>query len=119
MKVWSRILALCLVSNLPAFSQAPPATNTPAAAAAPARATFTVNYETARLDKNATAVRITDKITIDGHLEEPAWQLATPATDFLQWARPGAPASNVTEARFLYDDDNLYVGVNMWDKDIK
>ena len=45
--------------------------------------------------------------------------IAVPATDFYQWARPGLPATNKTEARFLYDDENLYVGVNMWDKDIE
>jgi hypothetical protein len=77
-----------------------------------------INYETAWRDKNVTAIRITEKITLDGRLEEPAWALAIPATDFTQWARPGVPATNKTEAKFLYDNDNLYVSVNCWDKDI-
>jgi hypothetical protein len=78
-----------------------------------------INYETAWMEKNVTAVRITERITLDGRLEEPVWSQAIPATDFTQWARPGVPATNRTEAKFLYDDDNLYVSVNCWDKDIE
>ena len=57
-------------------------------------------------------------MTLDGHLDEPAWRLAIPARDFTQWARPGLPASNKSEVRFLYDEDNLYVGFDSWDNDI-
>ena len=81
-----------------------------------ARSSF--DYEAVRQKKIVTAVRISDKISIDGHLEERAWQLAVPATDFYQWQKQGVPATEQTEARFLYDDDNLYVGVTMWDSDI-
>jgi hypothetical protein len=76
------------------------------------------DYEAARLSKLATAVRITDEISLDGRLDEPVWQTAPAATDFYQWQRPGVLATEQTEARFLYDDDNLYVGVIMWDSDI-
>ena len=42
---------------------------------------------------------------------EAEWQSATPATDFVQQQpREGAPATHRSEVRFLYDDDNLYVG---------
>ena len=88
-------------------------------AQAPGTARPAFDYEAAQAERVATAVRITDEITIDGRLEEKAWASAVPAADFYQWARPGLPASNRTEARFLYDDTNLYVGVNMWDKDIE
>ena len=44
-----------------------------------------IDYETAHLSRVATAVRIYEKITIDGQFEEPAWALAIPATDFIQW----------------------------------
>ena len=48
---------------------------------------------------------------LDGVLDEPAWARAGAATDFVQWEpHPGEPASARTEARFLYDDRNLYVG---------
>ena len=53
-----------------------------------------------------------------GRLEEPAWKLATPATDFIQnTPRPGEPARHRTEVRFLYDDTNLYVGVTCFQSD--
>ena len=102
-----RLIAFSLLTNACLLAQTP----------APSRPSF--NYEAAVADRVATAVRISDEIRIDGRLEESAWDLASPATDFYQWARIGQPATNKTEARFLYDDENLYVGVNMWDKDIE
>jgi hypothetical protein len=78
-----------------------------------------IDYEAARLSKVATAVRVTEKITLDGRLQEPDWKLAAPATGFVQY-RPntGQLAEEQTEARFLYDDDNLYVGILCFDSDV-
>ena len=77
-----------------------------------------IDYETIHLQRVVTAVRITDTLTIDGRLTEPAWNLASPAADFLQRTpRTGEPANERTEVRFLYDDDNLYVGVMCFDSD--
>ena len=77
-----------------------------------------IDYETARLSRIATALRATEKITLDGKLEEPSWKLAIPATDFTQ-QRPHTdePATQRTEVRFVYDDNNLYVGVTCFDSD--
>jgi hypothetical protein len=56
------------------------------------------------------AVRTTAEITVDGDLGEPDWQRAEPATDFIQREpTEGAPASERTQVRVLYDDDNLYI----------
>src|SRR2546422_10968846 len=50
------------------------------------------------------AVRAADTIKIDGLLDEPAWSLAQPATDFLQQQpTEGAAASERTEVRVLFD----------------
>ncbi len=76
------------------------------------------DYEAVRLSKIATAVRITDRISLDGRLDEPGWQTAPRITDFYQWQRQGEMASEQTEARIIYDDDNLYIGLIMWDSDI-
>jgi hypothetical protein len=64
------------------------------------------------------AVRVTDAIKVDGILDESAWSLAPPATDFLQ-ERPseGAPASERTEVRVLFDDQNVYFGMRAFDSD--
>ncbi len=64
------------------------------------------------------AVPVNDPIKIDGILNEPAWSLAQPATDFLQeQPTEGAPASEKTEVRVLYDDKNLYLGIRAFDAD--
>ncbi len=105
-----RILVACFILASSAFAQGLSNAD-PAAARASA-----VDYETAHLSRIATAIRITEKITIDGQLEEPAWMLAAPISDFTQQTpRTGQPATERTEVRFLYDDDNLYVGVMCFD----
>jgi hypothetical protein len=62
------------------------------------------------------ALRTTGRIVVDGHLDEPDWQRAQPATDFTQRdPDEGKPATERTEIRVLYDDDALYVGARMLD----
>jgi Domain of unknown function (DUF5916) len=108
MKLLARTLVVCALTAWPALSQSPPVRD----------ARESVNYETARLSKIATAVRITEPITLDGHLEEPAWALAVPATDFVQRTpHAGELSAERTEVRFLYDDTNLYVGFTFFDSD--
>ncbi len=62
----------------------------------------------------ATAVRRDAAIAIDGRLDEAAWQRATPITDFRQYEpNEGAPASQPTEVRILFDDQAVYIGARM------
>ncbi len=65
----------------------------------------------------ATAARWTGPAAaIDGRLDEGAWARAGIVTDFIQMRpSPGSPASARTEARVLYDDDALYIGMFMAD----
>src|SRR5438034_850796 len=64
------------------------------------------------------ALRVTNEIKIDGLLDEPAWSLAQPATDFFQQQpAEGAPASERTEVRVLFDDKNIYFGIRAFDSD--
>ena len=61
-------------------------------------------------------LRISDPIKIDGHLDEPAWSQAEAATDFRQESpTEGAPASEKTEVRVLYDNKNVYLGIRAFD----
>ena len=102
MKTFIRVTALLVLANAVLLSQTP-----------------TIDYEGIRQTKIVTALRINEKITVDGRLEEPAWQQALPAGDFIeQRPRTGQPASERTEVRFLYDDDNLYVGAICFDSDM-
>jgi len=78
-----------------------------------------IDYEAIRQQRVATALRIHEKMTIDGRLEEPAWSQTIPTGDFLQWSpRHGDPSPEKTEVRFLYDDDNLYVAFTCFDSDM-
>ena len=79
----------------------------PAAAAA---ADSALGFRALRADRAAAAIRV------DGVLDEPAWQRADVGTDFRQsWPNDGAPASERSEVRVLYDDAALYVGVRLHD----
>ena len=65
---------------------------------------------------STVATRTDAPITLDGRLDEPAWQAAAKADGFVQ-SEPeeGKPATERTEVRVLYDDRNLYVGVMCFD----
>ena len=110
MLTFIRVLGLWLLAAQPLLSQnATPDNGRPLAA---------IDYETARLERVATAVRITADISLDGVLDEPVWDLASGAGDFTQkLPNPDQPSGERTEARFLYDDDNIYVGVICFDSD--
>jgi hypothetical protein len=61
-----------------------------------------------------TAVRTARPPVIDGAVNDDVWQAATPMTRFVQEnPREGAPASEPTEIRVLYDDGALYVAARM------
>lgn len=56
--------------------------------------------------------------TIDGRLDEPVWKAADVAGNFRQIEpTEGAPASERTEVRVLYDNTSLYVGVRLYDSE--
>ena len=53
---------------------------------------------------------------LDGLVNEATWATADVASGFLQREpREGQPASERTEVRVLYDDENLYIGVIAYD----
>jgi hypothetical protein len=91
----------------------PPAPGTPTTSQP--RAPIAATHE----DKpTATAVRTDAAITIDGTPDEAAWFTAPAVTDFWQVSPDeGAPVSEHTEVRFLYDDEAIYVGGWFWDSD--
>lgn len=55
-------------------------------------------------------------ITVDGRLDEAAWQAAPAATEFRQsLPNEGQPGTQRTEVRFLFDGEALYVGAKLYD----
>jgi hypothetical protein len=62
------------------------------------------------------AERTPTPITLDGRLDEPAWQAAPAAGGFLQRdPDQGQPATEPTEVRLLFDDHAIYVGARLSD----
>ena len=71
-----------------------------------------IDYEAARHERRLSPSKTSEKITIDGRLDEPAWNEAPAATNFIQTEpETDQPASEKTEVRTLYDQDNLYFGI--------
>ncbi len=62
------------------------------------------------------ALRATGPIRTDGRLDEPDWARAEPFSDFVQsFPDEGAPPTQRTEVRVLYDARTLYVGIRCYD----
>jgi hypothetical protein len=68
--------------------------------------------------KSVTAVRINGGAKIDGILDEEFWQKAPRSGDFIQYQPDeGKPATESTFVRVAYDDEALYVGLEMYDSE--
>jgi hypothetical protein len=68
--------------------------------------------------RKVQAVRAAAVIKIDGRLDEPAWADAAPAAGFLQQnPNEGAPASEKTEVRVLFDGKFIYFGIRAFDSE--
>ena len=70
----------------------------------------------AQVNKKSVYVKYTqDDITIDATLDENAWSLAEPAKDFYNYFPSDTTLAKAqTEIRFLFDDENLYVGIKVY-----
>lgn len=89
-------------------AQAGPAAAAPAVAAVPAP----------RELPTARAVRATPPPVVDGRLDDPAWADAPVLDGFVQREpAQGAPVSERTEVRVLFDDQALYVGAWLFDSE--
>jgi len=65
-------------------------------------------------NRQAKVKFITEKITADAILDEPAWALATPITDFWQYfPTDSVKGRQQSEIKILFDDTNLYLGVKV------
>ena len=66
----------------------------------------------------ATRIPNGEAPTIDGDLNDPAWAKAEVIDEFYQVdPNAGQPATQPTIARFMYDDENLYVGIYAYDSE--
>ncbi len=66
--------------------------------------------------RTVVASRTSTPPVVDGHLGDPCWELAAPASGFvLLDPAEGVPAANQTFVRVLYTEDELYIGLYMSD----
>ena len=66
----------------------------------------------------ATRLRDTERISVDGRLDEEAWERATPAADFIQIdPANGMPATEPTEVRIVFSKDAIFLGVTCYDSE--
>src|SRR5215207_7871557 len=80
----------------------------------PAPKTPPTNHSTA---PQATATRMKGSINIDGVLNEAQWQTARPISEMTQLdPAEGKPSSERSDIRFMFDDDALYIGAMLSDR---
>ena len=115
------IACAALLAAMPAGAQNRAAGGEPPAAAAvidgpPAPVPPAVIARDDRGRATVRAVRVTERVRLDGRLDEPVYRAVRPISGFIQQIPDeGAPASERTEAWLLFDDANIYVGVRCHD----
>ena len=71
-----------------------------------------------QLTANVARIDATEAPTIDGDLSDPAWAKATIIDDLKQrQPDPGAPPTERTVLRIMYDENNLYFGIYAYDSE--
>ena len=76
---------------------------------------FTTSIYSQHVKKSFNVKYTTDKITIDGVLDYPAWDQAETLGQMQQYfPSDSIPAIQQTEIRMLYDDTNLYVSIKAY-----
>jgi hypothetical protein len=81
---------------------------------------FTVGIFNLYGQKKTTALRINESISIDGKMDEPIWEKAPKANNFIMLDPDnGVPESDdrKSEIKLLYDDNAIYVGAILYDSE--
>jgi hypothetical protein len=66
----------------------------------------------------ATRLEDTERIALDGRLDEAVWERASPAADFIQIdPSNGSTATEATEVRIVFSKDAIYMGVTCFDSE--
>jgi hypothetical protein len=98
--VASAVVAASILNGTPSFAQSPPAHD----------------FQTYRPSLPATRISESEAPTIDGDISDPVWRKAPALDEFYQLEpHEGAPASERTVVRVLYDDRNLYFSFMAYD----
>ena len=80
---------------------------------APAR-----DFKTYQPDVTATRIDTAEAPKLDGDINDAVWAKATVLSDFYQLEpNEGAPASERTELRILYDENHIYFAIHAFDRE--
>jgi hypothetical protein len=97
---------------------APALASPPPSPAAVALDTGRLRHANGRVPPVATARRVATAPHVDGRLDDAVWAEAEPVTALVQnEPQEGQPVSEATEVRIVYDDDAIYVGARMYDRE--
>ncbi len=68
--------------------------------------------------RSMKAIKVLNRPRIDGVLDDPVWEQVEFQGDFIQRVPvTGAPPTEKTEFAILYDDENVYFGVHMYESE--
>jgi hypothetical protein len=70
--------------------------------------------------KSLQTILISEKITLDGKLDETVWESVPKATDFVMFQPDNGkkvPENKRTEVRVLYDNEAIYIGALLYDNE--
>lgn len=77
---------------------------------------FSISVYSQESKKNLGIVKTESSPKIDGVLNDEVWKSASVANNFIQFdPYNGAPATEQTEVRMLYDNNSIYIGVMLYD----
>jgi hypothetical protein len=68
--------------------------------------------------RSVTVHRAQGKIYVDGNIDEPAWAKVDTLGSFLVYPTHDPDKGEITEAKMLWDDENLYIAFKTIDKNI-
>ena len=113
------LLAVCLKAQSTAPTQSNPLVNSSASKVDEVKVAPRTGGKIPVPAEKAKAIsipKVSVPITIDGHVDEEAWQKAAVFKDFYQTG-PGynTEPSKPTEVYMMYDEHNLYVAFKCWD----
>lgn len=81
---------------------------------------FSQHARTLTLPDGYVCYRTAQQLKIDGILDEPSWKKTTPTAPFVDISGKGfAQPLYQTNAKMLWDDEYLYIGATLAEKDIK
>ena len=95
-----------------------PAAQRPVRERAPRSTESVTDFVAVQRTKVYSATRFSERIVIDGVVDEPSWDRAAVGSDFYQTdPQSGVPATERTEFRILYDEDQIYVSIVAYQRD--